>query len=274
MSGCKNKEAAPDNNVVHLFSKKPVNQNDQNKIVRLAPELDGLEMLYSNDANKSKMFSMKILCWALRKNGEVEAMIPWLSRLVPARDLQDPLNGHWEGYYDSRYERLFYDPPVHKVVELEGAATYFQTVDEHTVKPADQNLSGELEKPAHFNILGNNQADNNKEIKAKASSETPDIILQEIPDNIGTHAVLTGNSFQTITLTQITSWRLKRSGVIEAMIADTGKIDNTPVLPGDECLYPVQGSDDFKYFFHHIIANKIKAGDPDAMAAFSRLLDQ
>ena len=231
----------PDN-VVDIFTKKKVKDNNTNRIVRLAPELDGLEMLYSNDANKDKMFSMKILCWALRQDGQVDAMVPWLSRLVPAQDLKDPLNGHWEGYYDNRLERLFYEPPVHKVVELEGAVTYFQSVEDKMVNVGD-------------------------------NSDDPQII-QEIPDNIGTHAVLTGNSFHTITLTQITSWRLMDDGTIQAMIADTDKIDNTPVLPGDECLYPVQQNHDFKYFFHHIIANKIKAGDPEAIAAFSRLLDQ
>ncbi|WP_281645251.1 hypothetical protein [Parendozoicomonas sp. Alg238-R29] len=235
-------ESEPDN-VVDIFTRKKVIDNNTNRIVRMAPELDGLEMLYSNDANKDKMFSMKILCWALRQNGQVDAMVPWLSRLVPAQDLKDPLNGHWEGYYDNKLERLFYEPPVHKVVELEGAVTYFQSLEERMERVGAE------------------------------GNEEPEII-QEIPDNIGTHAVLTGNSFHTITLTQITSWRLMDDGTIQAMIADTDKIDNTPVLPGDECLYPVQKNSDFKYFFHHIIANKIKAGDPEAVAAFSRLLDQ
>ena len=239
------KGTGPDNNVVDIFTRRQVKDTNANRIVRLAPELDGLEMLYSNDANKEKMFSMKILCWALRQNGDVEAMVPWLSRLVPAKNLNDPLNGHWEGYYDSRLERLFYEPPIHKVVELEGAATYFQMADEPMTV-----------------------------INSETESKEPKPVLQEIPDNIGTHAVLSGNSFKTITLTQITSWRLHEDGEIQAMIADTQKIDNTPVLPGDGCLYPVQNNEEFKYFFHHVIANKIKSGDPEAMAAFSRLLDQ
>ncbi|CAM3675521.1 hypothetical protein [Parendozoicomonas haliclonae] len=225
---------SPDN-VVDIFTRRKVKDPENNPIVRLAPELDGIEMLYSNDVNKEKMFSMKILCWALRRNGEVEAMVPWLSRLVSAANLKDPLNGHWEGYYDSRHERLFYEAPVHKIVELEGAASYFHEIEE------------------------------------KAEEST---VIQEIPDNIGTHAVMTSNSFQSVTLTQITSWRLFADGQIKAMIADTEKIDATPVLAGDECLYPIQEKPEFKYFFHHIIANKIKAGDPEAMAAFSRLLDQ
>jgi len=46
---------------------------------------------------------------------------------------------------------------------------------------------------------------------------------------------------------------------------------NTPVLPGDGCLYPADKNEDFRYFFQHHIANKIKAQDPEAMAAISLL---
>ena len=227
-------------NVVDLFTRKKVSDVDGQRIVRLSPELDGLEMLYSNDANKDKIFSMKILCWALRQNGEIDAMIPWLSRLVAARNLNDPLNGHWEGYHDSEQERLFYEPPPHKIVELEGAVSYFA-------------------------------GDDYEQVMEEGSEPRP---VQEIPDNIGTHAVLSGNGFQSVTLTQITSWRLLENGSIQAMIADSDKVANTPVLAGDSCLYPVQDNKDFKYFFHHVIANKLKAGDPEAMAAFSKLLEQ
>ncbi|MCL6271025.1 hypothetical protein M3P05_13925 [Sansalvadorimonas sp. 2012CJ34-2] len=243
-SSNKKSSSAKSNNVVDIFTRREVKDAEANKIIRIAPELDGLEMLYSNDANKDKMFSMKILCWALRQNGEVDAMVPWLTRLVPAKNLNDPLNGHWEGYYDSKHERLFYDPPVHKVVELEGAATYFKD-DE----PPPPKSVKEKEKPVAQ-------------------------VMQEIPDCIGTHVVMSSNAFQTITLNQVTSWRLNDDGAIQAMIADNEKIGNTPVLPGDECLYPAQEDNSFKYFFHHVIANKIKSGDPDAIEAFSKLIDK
>jgi transcription elongation factor GreB len=35
--------------------------------VRVAPELDGLEMLYTNDSAPDKLYSLKIVCWALRE---------------------------------------------------------------------------------------------------------------------------------------------------------------------------------------------------------------
>lgn len=221
-----------DGHIVDLFTGKTWNPDEANKIIRITPELDGLAMLYSNDANPDKIFSIKILCWALNQNGEIDAMVPWLSRLVACREMNDPLNGHWEGYYDSVHESVFYDAPLHKVIELEGSASYYGS-----------------------------EADVTKEI------------IQEIPDPIGTHAVLTGDKFQTITLTQVISWRLLNDGTTHAMLSDTKKVTNTPVLIGDNSLFPAQDHPDFKYFFHHIIANKIKSGDPEAIAAFTRMMD-
>ncbi|MGI9277055.1 MAG: hypothetical protein ACR2PT_19695 [Endozoicomonas sp.] len=220
-------------NVIDLFTRKPVIESESERIIRIAPELDGMEMLYSNDANPGKMFSMKILCWALRRDGEVDAMVPWLNKLVPARELNDPLNGHWEGYYDSFHDRAFFDPPDYKITELETAATYYQ--------PKDDN---------------------------------PDLILQEINDNIGTHAILSEDNFRTIVLVHLTSWRLYNDGRMLAMVADEKLVKNTPVLAGDECLFPAQEHKDFRYFFHHVIANKIKQGDTDAISAFTKLIDE
>ncbi|WP_263078599.1 hypothetical protein [Endozoicomonas sp. Mp262] len=219
-------------NVIDMFTRKPVDDNSASKIIRLAPEQDGLEMLYSNDANPDKLFSMKILCWALMKNGEVDALIPWLNKVVPARELNDPLNGHWEGYYDSYHDQAFFEPPFHKVTELETAASYFNP-----------------------------------------PSDDADLVIQEITDGIGTHAVLTEDQFKSIILVHVTSWRLYNDGRLLAMLADEKKVDTTPVLTGDECLFPAQEHQDFRYFFHHIIANKIKHGDPEAIAAFSNLIE-
>ncbi len=225
----------PDNdtNVIDLFTKKPVDESEGNRIIRLAPEFDGLEMLYSNDANPGKLFSMKILCWALKKDGTVDAMVPWLDKLVPAQQLNDPLNGHWEGYYDSFHDHAFFEPPGYKVTELETAAQYYD-----------------------------------------ASEEKPELVLQEISDNIGTHAILSEDNFSTLILIHVTSWRLYNDGRVHAMLADEKKVTTTPVLPKDDCLFPAQEHEDFKYFFHHIIANKIKRGDEEAIAAFSQLIEE
>ncbi len=226
------KKPTDNGNVIDMFTRKPVDDSNISKVIRLAPELDGLEMLYSNDANPGKLFSMKILCWALMKNGEVDALIPWLNKVVPARELNDPLNGHWEGYYDSFHDQAFFEPPFHKITELETSAAYYN-----------------------------------------ASSDDDSLVIQEIHDNIGTHAVLTEDRFKSIILIHVTSWRLYNDGRIHAMLADEKKVDTTPVLSGDECLFPAQEHEDFRYFFHHVIANKIKHGDPEAIAAFTSLIE-
>ena len=228
-----NSETSIENdNVIDMFTRKPVDDNEKTRILRLAPENDGMEMLYSNDANPGKLFSMKILCWGMTKDGEVDAMIPWLNRVVPARQLNDPLNGHWEGYYDKAHDQAFFEPPEYKVQELEMAAQYY-----------------------------------------KHGLDDPDLIIQEIPDSIGTHAVLTEDQFRTIMLMHVTSWRLHNDGRVHAMVADESKVTNTPILMGDESLFPAQEHEHFHYFFHHIIANKLKQGDPDALSAFSHLID-
>mgnify|MGYP000698790033 CR=1 FL=1 len=220
-------------NVVDLFSGTPYSDLRACRLIRLAPELDGLEMLYSNETNADKLFSLKILCWGLRANGEVVGLVPWLDDIIACPEICDPLNGQWEGYYDPGIDEVFYDAPIHKIVELETAAEYY----EH-------------------------------------QCEAPEDVVQELPDTIGTHAVLSDNGFRSLTLTEVVSWRLHHDGTLSGMLADQEKVEATPVLPGDECLYPAQARESFRYFFQHHIANKIKAEDPEALAAISLLVDQ
>ena len=220
-------------NVVDLFTGKSYSSLRDTRFIRLAPELDGLEMLYSNEASPDKLFSLKVLCWGLRANGEVVGLVPWLDDIVACPEIQDPLNGQWEGYYDSGIDEVFYDAPIHKIVELETAAEYYEF-----------------------------------------QCENPSDVIQEIPDTIGTHAVLSDNGFHSLTLTEVISWRLHHDGTLCGMLADESKVVSTPVLPGDDCLYPAQSRDAFRYFFQHQIANKIKSEDPEALAAISLLVEE
>jgi hypothetical protein len=219
-------------NVVDLFSGKSLTDLKDLRFVRLAPELDGLEMLYSNDISDGKLFSLQVLCWGLRANGEVVGLVPWLNQLIACTDICDPLNGQWEGYYDPGIDDIFDDAPIHKIAELETAAEYYEY-----------------------------------------HSDNPDDIIQEIPDTIGTHAILSDDGFQSVTLVEIISWRLFNDGRMEGMLADQEKVISTPVLPGDDCLYSANNHSKFKYFFQHHIANKIKSKDPEAIAAISLLAD-
>ena len=60
---------SPLDNVIDIFTRKPLSELSNNKLIRIAPELDGLEMLYSNAENPQKLFSIKILASGLRFNG-------------------------------------------------------------------------------------------------------------------------------------------------------------------------------------------------------------
>ena len=202
------------------------------RIIRLSPELDGLEMLYANGAHPDKLFSVRVLCWGLRADGDVVGMVPWLDAIVPCTEIQDPLNGQWQGYYDSGIDDLFTEPPLHKVIELETAAEYYT-------------------------------------YECQRDSE----IVQEIPDPIGTHAVLSNDGFKTLALKEVISWRLHADGTICGMLIDEDKVKTTPVLPGDASLYPAIVDNGFRYYFQHHIANMIKAEDPEAMAAISMLVE-
>jgi hypothetical protein len=226
-------DARNEDNVIDIFSGKPVSNMDEERIIRISPELDGLEMLYSNDASEGKLFSLQILCWGLKGSGEVVGLVPWLNQIMECTKLCDPLNGHWEGFYDPGIDEVFEEPPIHKIVELETAAEYYEY-----------------------------------------QCENPDDIIQEVPDTIGTHAILSGDGFQSLTLSEVISWRLFFDGSISGMLADHDKVASTPILPGDSCLYPAQENPKFKYFFQHHIANKIKSRDPDAIAAISMLVDE
>ncbi len=220
-------------NVVDLFSGKPFSTLQQERIVRLSPEYDGLCMLYStHKANPDKLYTMKILCWGIRDNGEVIGLVPWLNRILPCDELEDPFFGRFEGYYDIASEHIFYHPPPHKVTELETAADYF------TPEVPDE-----------------------------------DIVVQEVPDTIGTHAMLNADDSNSLILTEVLSWRLLQSGHLQAMLIDEAQVNVTPVLPGDPCLYPAEENPNFRYFFQHQIANQIKAQDPEALAAIALLFE-
>lgn len=219
-------------NVIDLFTGRSYVSLRDSRFIRLSPELDGLEMLYSNESSADKLFSLKILAWGLRANGEVVGLVPWLNDIVACPDIQDPLNGQWEGYYDGGIDEAFFEPPIHKIVELETAAEYYDY-----------------------------------------ECENPQDVVQEIPDTIGTHAVLSDRPFKSLLLQEVVSWRLHNDGTISGMLIDEEKIESTPVLPGDNCLYAAQSHDQFRYFFQHHIANKIKSKDPEALAAISLLVD-
>ena len=219
-------------NVIDIFTRKPLSEAQSNKLIRIAHELDGLEMLYCNADNKDKLYSVKVLAWGLRLSGEVVGLVPWLDELTPCDEINDPINGQWQGYYDEGVDEIFYSAPLHKIVELETAADYYEY-----------------------------QCDSDREI------------IQEMPDTIGTHAVLSADKFKSIILKEVVSWRLHQDGSVTGMLIDDDKVLSTPVLPGDDCLFEADQCDHFRYYFQHHIANKLKSKDPEALAAISLLVE-
>jgi hypothetical protein len=221
-------------NVIDLFSRETTNALKQQRIIRVAPEYDGICMLYSNNHTRgNKLFTLKVLCWGLKANGDIVGLVPWLNKVYECETLNDPVHGQWEGYYDADRECIFSQPLTHKALELEQAVDYF-------------------EQP----------------------HQDEDEVIQEIPDTIGTHAMLNAEDKNSLILTEVISWRLLGDGSIEGMLIDEDGVTETPVLAGDPCLYPVTENPNFRFFFQHHIANQIKSEDPDALAAIAMLFDQ
>ncbi len=216
----------------NILSLQDYRNRKQPRLLRIAPELDGLEMLYSNDSARERSFSVRILFWGLREDGCTVGLIPWLRSMLECPSLHDPLNGHFVGYHDPGIDRIFHEAPAHKVAELRAAADYF-----------------------------------------RYEAQPPSAIIQELPDVLGTHAALTHDGFRSFLLCEVVSWRLLADGQLQGMLIDQSRLRSTPVLPGDACLYPAESNPDFRYFFQHRVANKIKQRDPDTLAAIYTLIE-
>lgn len=225
--------------VIDLFTGQILGKDDDKRLIRLSPEYDSTSMLYCNDANPGRLFKLQIIGWGLQLNGNVVGLVPWLNSISACPTLKDPLNGHWEGYFNAANGDIFYEAPSHKVAELQAAYIYYCK----NTHPSETT---------------------NKEGKE---------IIQEIPDHIGTHAVFTDAVKKALHVRAVFSWQLHGDGHIEGMLVNPAKIQNTPVLIGDEALYSANTHPDFKYFFQYGIANKIKTKDPAAIKAISTLIE-
>lgn len=216
-------------NVVDLGRYRTQKETTEDTIIRIAPELDGLETLYRNDANPGIAFNMSIVAWALKESGDVVGLVPWLDDIIQCPSFSDPLNGEFAGYLDPKSGDVFYEPPIHKIAELETHYEFF------------------------------------------ANGHYPSGIIQELPETLGTHALLTDDNFETIHLHEVISWRLMSDGRLQGMLSDYDQVEDFPVLRGDSSLYAAQTHPDFKYFFHFSLVSKIKHQDPEAISALAML---
>ena len=69
--------------------------------------------------------------------------------------------------------------------------------------------------------------------------------------------MFSADEFHTISLMEVVSWRLHADGTLTAMVAEESDPVETPVLPAPNVWFPT-GKEDFRYFFQHGIANKLK----------------
>lgn len=97
-------------------------------------------------------------------------------------------------------------------------------------------------------------------------------VMQELPDTTGTHALTLLPEKSAYQLSEIYSWALFSDGRVEAMLVDEDKITNTPVLPGDPCLFPFSELEGKSYYFQYKVANQIKREEPEALAALQRMM--
>lgn len=197
-------------------------------LVRLAPELDGLEMVYHLASDYDTLYGMPLLAWGLRDDGEVVGLVAWMEALTPCHDLDDPEHGHFVGYRDPETEEIFDTAPEHKVYELEHAAAYF-----------DYEESGET------------------------------TLLQQLPETLGTHALCLDENAATWQLKLVFGWRLYSNGKIEALLVDERRVESTPVVAGDDCLYSGHSRHQVVYFFQRAIANRIRQEDPATLEALA-----
>ncbi|WP_192034670.1 hypothetical protein [Halomonas sp. YLGW01] len=207
-------------------------QRAKKRLVRLAPELDGLEMLYHLASDPETLYSMPLLAWGMREDGQVVGLVPWMEALTPCHHLDDPEYGHFIGYRDPETEEVFQGAPDHKVFELEHAAAYFDY--EETSEPT---------------------------------------LIQQLPDTQGTHALCMDGEDEPWQLKQVFGWRLYSNGDIEALLVDEHRVESTPVVPGDACLYAGHSRHQVVYFFQRVIANRIKQEDPATLEALALMVN-
>jgi len=70
----------------------------------------------------------------------------------------------------------------------------------------------------------------------------------------------------------VISWKLSHNGDLEAMVPIEDNLSIIP-LPGSSDLIAASEIPEFRYYFQHGIATRIKHHDPDAMTTVSLLID-
>lgn len=233
-------------NVVNLFTGQSIDESPEARIVRIVGEQNGTRMLYANYDHPERLIAVPILCWALTESGEIFGMVPWLDEILPCHEIEEKYSVCWEGYFNIEDDDIFFEPPAESTAQLTVAAR-FPTHLTRKINPTSQSNSALAYTPVTLNVI------------------------QEIPDPVGTHALLINSDSDSLLLTSIVSWALDENGEIHGMLADDSAIEKLPVLPGDECLFSATSAENFKCYFQRDIAEQIRTQNPKTLEAIEQL---
>jgi|GEM_PF-256855 len=219
-----NKAASSD--VIDLFSGKTYESDKQLPIVRLASELDGFEALYSDTHGTPS----------------------------PGQEVHSVNILFWALLSDGSVVGMipWFDKLI-RCADLNHPESgfflgYFDPGLEELVASAPEHKRLELQSAANY-------------FHFEPSDES--VIIQELPDTCGTHAIFSSDNLKTFSMTEVFSWCLLSNGQVQAMVVNLHDVKRWPVLLGDEALMACEDSEDFCCFFQYRIAIKLKENDKD-----------
>lgn len=239
------------NNVINLFTGQSIVEPTQSSIIQICPENSGIKMLYANHNKPERLISVPVLCWGIRNDGETVGIVPWIGEIRDCTRIEETHDISWEGYYLESTGTIFSAPPEPMVAQLATAMRFIP-----------DNKKGEPKNPLPNNPLPNKGSDDEKNV------------AQEIPDLIGTHALIINADAQSLLLTPVVSWALDEVGEIHGMLVNEDTVEKTPVIPGDDCLYSAASNPKFCCYFQREIAEQIRLGHPETIEAIEKLLNQ
>jgi hypothetical protein len=220
--------------VVDLFSGQPYSGNDGPFIVRLAAELDGFEALYS-DTHGTPSPGQEVYS----VNILFWALLSDGSVVGMIPWFDQLISCNTLNQPDTGFFLGYLDPGV----------------DELFAAPPEHKRI-ELESAASY-------------FHFEPSSE--DVIIQELPDTCGTHAIFSADQMQNFNMAEVFSWRLLSNGRVQAMVIHMDDVERWPVLLGDDALMACEDSDDFCCFFQYRMAVKLKQDDTDLKTLLEQL---
>ena len=222
------------NNIVSFFSDSKNKAVESNRIIQVYPETRGIKMLYASSEKKEHYVAVPIVCWALKANGDIVGLVPWINEVLSCDEIAARFDLCWEGYYDEFNEEILAFPPGYAVAMLTTAARFIRE-------------------------------------QAGGTTKSNKNIVEEFSDQIGSHVLLLNAATQSLNLEAVICWQLDSDGVLHSMLTDESRVEKYPVVTGDTCLYRAHENPNFRCFFQRDIANQIRDRDPETLRAIEEL---